>query len=345
MHGCVTKEGGSGSPQAGSPRSAEDGGRPRAGRPATAARRFVPPLVALAAVALAGFLLHRTLRRYDLAEIVASVAAVPAPRLALAGAFAAASYLCLTGFDALAVRYVGRPLPYRRVALASFAALSIGHNIGLAALSSGAIRYRFYARWGLSAGEIAKVILFCATTVALGLAVLAGAALLFRPDLAQEVTGLGRPAVLGLGVAGPALVAGYLALAALRRGVSLRVGRRWSLEPPGLPIAAAQVAVGALNFAMVAACLHQALLAARPGLTYAGVAAIYVIADVASIVSHVPGGLGVIESVVLLLLPQAGVIGALVVFRVVYFLVPLGLGSLLLALAELARRLPAARSS
>ena len=112
-------------------------------------------LVAFLAVSLAAFLLYRTLSRYSFEELVASVTAVPMQRLLAAGGFAAASYLCLTGFDFLALRYVGRP-PYRQAALASFTSLSLGHNIGFAALSSGAIRYRFYSRWGLRTGEIAR---------------------------------------------------------------------------------------------------------------------------------------------------------------------------------------------
>ena len=155
-------------------------------------RRVWMSLLAVAAVSLAAFLLYRTLSRYSFDEILASVRAVPFARLAGAAGFAAASYLCLTGFDWLAVRYAGKPLPYRKTALASFVSLSLGHNIGLAALSSGAIRYRFYSRWGLSTGDVAKVILFCGATVALGLGTLGGVALLLRSDLAADITGLGR---------------------------------------------------------------------------------------------------------------------------------------------------------
>jgi uncharacterized membrane protein YbhN (UPF0104 family) len=84
----------------------------------------------------------------------------------------------------------------------------------------------------------------------------------------------------------------------------------------------------------VAACLHQAL-AAVAEVAYPGVASVYVIANATALVSHVPGGLGVIESVVMYLLPQKDLIGPLLVFRFVYFLVPLGLGSILLAVTEL----------
>jgi len=292
-------------------------------------------LIAAAAVCLAAFLLYRTLSRYSLDELVAAVTAVPVPRLLGAVGFAAASYLSLTGFDYLALRYVGRPLPYRKAALASFTALSLGHNIGLAALSSGAVRYRFYTRWGLSAGDVARVIVFCGITVGLGLLVLGGAALLLRSELAVEITGLTRPVVLVLSIGCLALPGVYLILSAVvRKPLTIR---RWSLEMPPLRLALGQVLIGSVNFAFVAACLHQAL-AAVTDVAYVGVASVYVIANATALVSHVPGGLGVIESVVMYLLPQKDLIGPLLVFRFVYFLVPLGLGSILFAATELVER-------
>jgi uncharacterized membrane protein YbhN (UPF0104 family) len=111
----------------------------------TAARRpkikhALKVALAVAVIALAGALLYRTLSRYSYDEIVASMTAIPASRIALAMLFAGASYLCLTGFDWLALRYVGQKLPYPYVALTSFCSLSLGHNIGLAALSSGTVR-------------------------------------------------------------------------------------------------------------------------------------------------------------------------------------------------------------
>ena len=286
----------------------------------------------IAVTLLAAFLLYRTLSKYRLDEIVAAVGAIPAGRIAMAGGFAAASYLCLTGFDWLALRYVEHPLRYRYVALASFVSLSLGHNIGFAALSSGAIRYRFYSRQGLSVGEVAKVILFCGMTVGLGLAVLGGAALLLRSELAVQMSGLGRPVVLAVGMACLAAAIGYLLLAAFLKQ-PLRI-RDWTLEMPPWRLAAAQLIIGPLNFACVAACLHQTLLAAAD-LSYFAVATAYVIAVASALITHVPGGLGVIETVVLYLLPEGQFIGALVMFRVIYFLVPLCLGAIAFALTEI----------
>jgi uncharacterized membrane protein YbhN (UPF0104 family) len=298
-------------------------------------RRRLTPVFVAGVLALAGFLIWRALTRYTLSEIVTAVTSIPIDHIARMGGFAAASYLCLTCFDALAVRYVGRSLPYRRVALTSFIALSIGHNIGLAALSSGAIRYRLYSQWGLSAQEVAKVVLFCALTVGLGLMILGGMALLLQPGLAQEVTQLERPVILALGTTCMVLTAAYLGIAAfVRRPLAFR---HWSLQAPSLKLALAQVVIGPLNFAFVAACLYEGL-AAVADVTYLGVAAVYVTANVATLLSHVPGGLGVIENVVLYLLPGQQVIGALILFRVVYFLVPLCIGGPLFALMEVLLR-------
>ncbi len=208
------------------PHFAEPGKNDDAPKKKSLGRRLTP-YIAVAAIALAAFLLYRTLSRYSMAEIAASVAAIPAHRLFFAAGFGAASYLCLTFFDYLALRYVGHPLPYRKAALASFVALSMGHNIGLAALSSGTIRYRFYSRWGLSAGEVAKVVLFCGMTVGLGLVTLGGAALIMRASLAEDITGLDRPLVIGLGALCLAAAAGYVALAALVGSRSASAASRW----------------------------------------------------------------------------------------------------------------------
>jgi uncharacterized membrane protein YbhN (UPF0104 family) len=259
--------------------------------------------------------------------------------------WAAAAYFWLTWSDWLALRYVGRRIAYPRIALASFIALSIGHNLGFAAVSSGAIRYRFYSRAGLGAEEVAKVIVFCGTTLLLGLCALAGLSLLWRPDLAEGVAGLGGYVARLAGVVCLAVVGGYLALAATVRGE--RRLWRWTIEMPPLGLAVAQIPVGALNLACQAACLH-AVIGAAAEVGYFETASVYVLATAAAIVSHVPGGLGVIESIVLYLLPGENLVGPVLVFRFVFFLLPLCLGGLLFAAVELklgARRIAADRGA
>ena len=304
------------------------------GRVGATFRKFLP-LVGIAAFSVAVYLIYRALRRYNLADIIDSVSRIGVENMVLGVCFTAGSYLTLTWFDALGVRYVKRTVPYRKVALASFVALSLGHTIGFAALSSGAIRYRFYSSWGLKGREVAKIMLFCGTTVALGLVTLAGFICTFRPGLAAEVIGLAEPVAFAIGVSCLVLTGGYLATAALvEKPLTFR---GWSIEMPSLRLALGQVAAGTLNYIFVSAVLHQ-MLSALFDIPFVAVASIYVLAIVAALISHVPGGLGVLEAVVLTLVEEASVIGALVAFRVVYYLMPLVLGSLLFAAYELARR-------
>jgi uncharacterized membrane protein YbhN (UPF0104 family) len=290
------------------------------------------PWITLAVSIVIVALLVRTLRRYDFAEVYETLRGVSAPRLGLAIACVAGSYLSLTLFDTLAVRYVGRKLPYWKTALASFTGLSIGHNVGLAALSSGAVRYRFYSRWGLSAQDVGKLIVFCAMTVGLGLLTLGGLAWTIRPDLAAGITGLPLPVVYVIGGFALAASVGWIVLAFLFRR-PLRI-RHWRVEMPAPHLAAAQLLVGTMNFAFVAAALHQAILTAAEA-SYLEVAAAYVIGNSAAIASHVPGGLGVIEAVIMYLLPQADLLAAVLLFRAVYYLLPLPLGALCFLGAEL----------
>lgn len=292
-------------------------------------------LLALAAIALAAYLLSRTLRGHSYEELSELLRSAAAPQVVAAFGFALSSYACLTLFDFFALRYAGKPLAYRRAALASFTSLLLGHNIGLAALSSGAIRYHFYARWGLTVGDVAKVILYCGATVGIGLGTLAALALLLRSDLAVKLTGLPVGAVLAMAIGLIIALLAYLVLCIFIRG-RWRIGS-WEIELPSPRLAAVQFVIGPLNFALVAACLHQALSSVGT-VSYPDVAASYVLANIASLIAHVPGGLGVIEAVVATVLPGAGVVAGLIIFRVVYFLVPLLPGAALLAFSLMSGR-------
>ncbi len=298
-------------------------------------KKAIAIAVFAAGVAIAGYLLYRNLREYSAAEILQGMAATPLPNLAAAIGFAAASYACLTGFDFLGARHIGKPLPYPKAALASFVSLSLGHSIGFAALSSGAVRYRFYSAWGMSTGEIAGLIIFCGVTVALGLAGLVAVTALTRPDLAAKLIGIDPAVIMGAGSGAIGLLALYL-FACWRIRRPLRI-RGWELSLPRAGTAALQILLGTVNFAFVAACLHQTVVAVA-NTDYLTVAAAYVLANVGTLITHAPGGLGVIETIVTMSLPGATLIGALLVFRAVYFLLPLALGLILFAAASLSFR-------
>lgn len=299
------------------------------------AKRLLINATLILGLLLAACLLYQVFNRYSLDEIMRSIAAIPPYRLLAGAGFAALSYICLTGFDWMALRYAGKPLSYPKAAIASFTGLSIGHNLGVAALSSGAVRYRYYSRWGLNAEEVAKVILFCGVTVGIGLSTLAGIALLLNPEDAANLLKLSASALFVLGLVCLGIPLLYIALAATVRA-PLHLWK-WSFEMPTINLAIGQVVVGTLNFIFVGACLHQ-MLAAQGEVSFLQTATAFVLANIAILVTHVPGGLGVLEATVSHVLPGAASIGALVAFRVVYFILPLLIGLPILGISEIVIR-------
>ncbi len=293
-------------------------------------RLFVKLLVAII-ICVAMVLVYRSLSRYSWEEVQSSLALIPGWSLLTACLFVGASYICLSLFDWLGLRYVGKPQAYTRAALASFTALSIGHNVGGAALSSGAVRYRFYTRWGLSADEVAKVILFCGATVLLGLSTLAGVTLLLMPATGETILELGAGARAALGIAFLSYPVAYVVCSIWWRP-PLKI-RSFRMEMPTTRMCVAQIVIGTLNFGCVAGAIDQ-LLSTFTDASYIQVASAYVTATIAAILSHVPGGLGVLEATMLLLLPASASIGALVAFRVLYYFIPLIIGLSMLLISE-----------
>jgi len=293
--------------------------------------RYAFKLLFLAAIVGAGYLLYRTWSQYSFDDVMRALTSIPMTNLALGLLFAACSYLCLACNDWLGARYAGKPLPFRQTALASFTGLSIGHNVGLAALSSGAVRYRFYSRWGLDTEEIAKIIVFCGATIALGLSTLGAVGLYLRPGDAAKMTGLEASTISAVALACLAFPILYLVLSALLRK-PLRI-RSWHFDMPVFKLAVGQLIVGTVNYAFVAACLHQ-MLSAFGDASYFKVATASVTANIAAIISHVPGGLGVLEATIVHVLPGAESIAAVIAYRVVYYLIPLAIGVSLFIASE-----------
>lgn len=291
---------------------------------------------------LAGYLLYYTFREYSLSDITESVRAIPTFNLITALAFAFGSYLCLTGFDWIGVRYVKNDLAYPKIALASFISLSIGQSVGLSGLSSGALRYRYYAHWGMNTEDVAKIVLLSGVTVGIGMMVLSGIVMVVNPKDAAAVLRIGESAVIGTGIACLAATAGYLALAAFVR-TPLKI-RAWTFQMPTWQIAVAQVVIGTINFALVSACLRE-VMAATADVSYLKAATAFVLANLAIIITHAPGGLGVLEATVRHVMGDQASIGSLVAFRVIYFFIPFFIGLPLSLIVEAVFRARKAKQS
>ena len=140
----------------------------------TAWLRVAGPLLALVLCGLALYALHRQLASYHLHDIRRALASIPAAGLWFASLLTVLGSAAMTGYDALALRYIGQPLAYRKTALASFMSYAFSNNMGFGMLAGGSVRYRLYSGWGLSALDITRVILFCSFTFLMGLFVFGG---------------------------------------------------------------------------------------------------------------------------------------------------------------------------
>jgi phosphatidylglycerol lysyltransferase len=288
-----------------------------------------------AVLAAALYSLHRELSRYDLHAFLAGARSIPAARIAAALAATAASYFLLTFYDVLALRHIGHPLGYARTAATSFTSYVTSHNVGMSGIGGTAVRYRLYTAFGLSAPEIAEVVAYCALAFWIGFLFLGGVVFTFAPlELPEQLHAFVRT-TRPLGLVFLALSAAELVwILVIRRSFAWR---SWTFSPPSRRSFSLQLPLAALDWALASAVLF-ALLPRGHGVTFWHVFSVFLVAQAAGMISHVPAGLGVFEAVVLQLLPgdlaTPERIGALLVYRAVYYLVPLVFGALLLLALE-----------
>jgi len=253
---------------------------------------------------------------------------MPATAIAIAFAWTVLSYAILTLYDRLGTIYAGHKVSYGKVAFASFCAYALAHNLGFAALSGAAVRFRLYAHWGLTPLQIAKVVAFCSFTFGLGGLVLGGLVLLTEPN-AVPFFGDRLPISLmyGIGVALWLVVIGYVTLARLIGEVNLF---GVPVRLPGWRMSILQVLLATVDVATTATIFH-ALLPAAPGLTYLRFLGVYIASYTAGLAASLPGGLGVFDTAMLLglspYLDPPQIVGAIVVYRLCYYVIPLFLAA------------------
>jgi len=301
--------------------------------------RRLAPLFGLLAFVLALLAIRRELAAHSYQEIFRIVEGIGGEALAGALALTALSFLLLSVFDTLGVRATGSDLPYRQIALASFLGYAFTQSLGFPLFTGVPIRYRLYTSWGLSPPDIARVVAFYAFSFWLGLALVAGVVFMAEPGVVAGALHLAPFVSKLLGGLFLAGVVAYL-LWALRARIPLRI-RSFELPLPGFRRALAQVATGAADWT-VAGLVLFVLLPQGHGLNLPFFLGAFIIAQTAGLLSTVPGGLGVFEAVILLLLPASVpnslVLGALVAYRVVYYLVPLMAATLALGIYEVLLR-------
>lgn len=279
------------------------------------------------------------IREIEPGELRGAFANASMRQLGLACGFTALSYLLLTGYDALALKRLGLSIAYRTTALASFTSYSVSFTLGFPIVTGGTVRYWIYSPKGVRASEVARLTVIAGLTFWLGLGAILCACLLYAADSVALLARTSPLVVQGVGAAVALGTLGYLGWIATGER-TFRV-RGWNLPLPGLGITLGQMFLGASEVCAAAAVLFV-LLPGGHGIDYPTFLAAYVFACLIGIASHAPGGLGVFEATMLVALnrlPFEGVLGALLLFRIIYYLLPFILALVLLALNEMIRRI------
>jgi len=287
-------------------------------------RRFVGPALSVLMLGLALWALYRLAGEVSYHQVGQYMHRLRRGRIGQAIVLTALGYAVMPLYDLFALDTIGRKLPKPRVALISFISYAFSNTLGMAMLVSGSIRYRFYIQAGLTTMEVAKVVLFCTISFWLGLFTITGVTLLLVP-LPPGLTL--THARLALGIVLCAIPLLWLLGGALVRR-PIRVWR-WDVRLPPVSVGLRQIFVGALDWGLAAAVLY-ALMPDALVLHFGSFLAIFALGQIAGLISHVPGGLGVFEAVMLAGFGATGnqalsapILGALAAYRGVYYLLPL----------------------
>lgn len=280
------------------------------------------PVIGIAAAVFSGWLLYREVRTLSLADLLDSLQAISPLHWMLATASAVLAYAFLAAYDGLALRHLGHRLPWPYVATTSFTTYALSHNIGASVLSGAMVRYRAYTAKGLTGAEVTVLVAFCSITFFIGIALLSAGVLVLRPDIIRRISpDMEEAAAVSAGLLVFALLAAYV-IASLLHMRPLKLGPLFVLYPRP-PIVVRQLIVAPLEIVAAAAIIYFALPADGPG--YIVVLGIFLASFSAALLSHAPGGLGILELFFVLGLSdmaEADVLAALVVFRLLYLLIP-----------------------
>jgi hypothetical protein len=289
-------------------------------------------------IAFAITTLVRTLKGVDTGVILVALTDIAPHRIALAGLCVVGAFCTLTFYDFFALRTIGKKhVPYRIAAMSSFASYSIGHNIGATVFTGGAIRFRIYSDYALNAIDVAKICFLSGLTFWLGNLFVLGIGMAYHPEAASAMDLL-PPAINRLIALGClAGIAAYFVW--LMTGKSRReLGQNgWKVVLPSARLTLLQMLIGVVDLGFCAFAMYL-LIPVEPHIDFLSLSVVFILATLLGFASHAPGSLGVFDAAMLVALPEFGreqLLATLLVFRVLYFLIPFGLAISIMGTREL----------
>lgn len=307
-------------------------------------KEFIWPLIGFAAVIVSGWLLYRELRGLSLADVWTSLSSIPPHRYGLALVSTLLAYAALAWYDRIALIHLGvSHVSWLFVSLTSFTTYALSHNIGASVFSGALVRYRAYTSKGLSAAQVAVLVALCSFTFGLGTILLFGIVCTIMPELLNRVadrvpTWLANPTAARVFGIGCLVFVGLYVAGSLLHLKPITI-RNFKLAYPAPHVMGRQLIAAPLELIGAAGIIYFALPeATNPGFVI--VLGAFLASFSAALVSHAPGGLGVLELIFVAMMPdvpKADVIAALLVFRLFYLLAPFAMAVVVVLLFERAR--------
>jgi glycosyltransferase 2 family protein len=293
-------------------------------------------LLSITIIGVALFVLVHMLHDLDVDEVLDALKSTEPHQIVLAALFVAGGYFTLTFYDWFALRTIEHPhIPYRIAALAGFTSYAVGHNIGATVFTGGAVRYRIYSLHGLTAVDIAKICFVAGLTFWLGNAAVLGLSIAIEPHAAGPITQLPGWINRSLALLILAVLFSYLAWV---WSAPREIGRGdWRVRLPSGPSTLLQIGIGIVDLGFCALAMYT-LLPNEPNIGFVTLLVVFVSATLLGFASHAPGGLGVFDAAMLVALWQfdkEDLVAGLLLFRVLYYLVPFAVALSILGAREI----------
>src|SRR6202046_5681855 len=292
----------------------------------------------LVIIAFAITTLVRTLKGIDTGVMLVALTDIPLHHIVLAALCVVAAFCTLTFYDFFALRTIGKKhVPYRIAALPSCTTYSLGHNIGAPVFTGGAIRFRIYADFGLTAIDVAKICFLSGLTFWLGNLFVLGFGMAWHPEAASAMdllpAAINRLIALGC-LAGIGAYVTWLVMGKNRR----ELGQNgWKVVLPSARLTLLQILIGVVDLGFCA-CAMYLLMPMQPDIDFISLAVVFILATLLGFASHAPGSLGVFDAAMLVALPEFGreqMLATLLVFLVLYFVIPFGIALSIIDVHEL----------
>src|SRR6478736_5365756 len=295
-------------------------------------------VASLVIIVLAITTLVRTLKGVDTGVILTALTEISPHHIALAALCVIGAFCTLTFYDFFALRTLGeKHVPYRIAAMSAFASYSIGHNIGATVFTGGAIRFRIYSDYGLNAIDVAKICFLSGLTFWLGNIFVLSIGMAIHPDAASYMDQLPASINRLIALGGLASIGAYLVWLCMGEKRRELGQKGWKVVLPSAPLTLVQILIGVVDLGFCALAMYL-LVPATPQIDFLSLSVVFILATLLGFASHAPGSLGVFDAAMLVALPEFGreqLLATLLVFRILYFVVPFAISISIMGTREL----------